>query len=144
LLKYISSLPKDLPLAVEFRHPQWFEPDALDRMAEVFMERKVGLIISDTAGRRDALHMRLTAPFCIVRFGGNNLHPSDEIRMRDWANKVNAWKRKGLESFEFWMHQPDSNLTPEACTLFASLWKELSGEKFSLPWYDDAQGRLFE
>ena len=56
----------------------------------------MGAVISDTAGRRDALHMRVTAPFVLVRFGGYEGHASDEARLTQWAQRIAEWKDQGL------------------------------------------------
>ncbi len=37
----------------------------------------MGLIITDTAGRRDVVHMHLPVPRALIRFVGNSLHPTD-------------------------------------------------------------------
>ena len=42
----------------------------------------IGAVLSDTALRRDAVHMRMTAPFPLLRFGGYEGHPPT----------ANAWR----------------------------------------------------
>jgi phosphoglucosamine mutase len=77
-----------------------------------------GAVISDTAGRREAVHMRCTAPFLVLRFGGNDLHPSDSERIKTWVNRISDWHQGGLRELYFLIHQPDSVNTPETALLF--------------------------
>ena len=46
---------------------------------------KKGTVITDTAGRRDCLHMKLTSADIFIRFVGNSLHESDYQRIDDWV-----------------------------------------------------------
>ncbi|HIB76669.1 MAG TPA: DUF72 domain-containing protein [Flavobacteriales bacterium] len=127
LALYLKSWPRDLKMAVEFRHPDWFSGSSeAESIWKLMSERGIGAVISDTAGRRDALHMRLTAPFLLVRFGGYDSHESDEIRLRFWAEKIAELIKKGtpLESFDLLVHTSDSVTTPETCRLFSKLVKD--------------------
>lgn len=123
---YLSGLPRDMKFALEFRHESWFDGNSeAESVWDLMSELNVGSVISDTAGRRDAVHMRLTTPDCIVRFGGNGMDPSDELRLTEWVQRIMDWREKGLETFHLWMHQPESILTPESCILFSQLVKQL-------------------
>lgn len=120
LTDYLQKWPQELKLAVEFRHPDWFEdtPQALE-VWQLLKERNIGAVISDTVGRRDALHMRITAPHMIVRFGGYERHPLDDYRLQQWTEWINKWQTSGLKSFDFLVHEPDSIRTPQTCIQFA-------------------------
>ena len=93
----------------------------------------MGAVISDTAGRRDALHMRVTAPFVLVRFGGYEGHASDEARLDAWAQRIASWQNEGLEEFHLLVHQPDSVHTPETSRQFARLVHAHAGLKVKAP-----------
>ena len=105
----------------------------------------MGAVISDTAGRRDALHMRVTAPFVLVRFGGYEGHASDEMRLAQWAQRIAEWKEQGLTEFHLLVHQPDSIYTPDTCRQFAQLVQEHAGLDVQAPTDLRAapQGELF-
>ena len=122
LMAYLRDWPRDFEAAVEFRHPEWFEGgEAAEATWACLRECGIGAVISDTALRRDAVHMRMTAPFLLLRFGGYEGHPSDEQRLRDWCHRIAEWEAHGLTSVDLLVHQPDSIHTPETCRLFAEL-----------------------
>lgn len=134
LTDYLRRWPRELALAVEFRHPEWFTGDAAAETAwQALEELGIGAVISDTAGRRDAVHMRVTAPFLLLRFGGNDLHPSDETRLNEWAARIADWHTGGLGEVHLLMHQPNSVTTPESCALFAAAMQRYLGVQIRLP-----------
>ncbi|MEO0650106.1 MAG: DUF72 domain-containing protein [Planctomycetota bacterium] len=102
------------PLAVEVREPEWFsDPGALERLAAVCERHRTALVITDVIGRRDVLHMRLTAPFAFVRFTGNRLHASDFTRLEAWLERLAEWFEGGLREAWLFLHQPDEGLVIE-------------------------------
>ena len=117
--KYLMTLPTDVKIHIEFRHEGWFQnsPEVEDTW-QLIEELGIGSVITDTAGRRDALHMRLTNKTLILRFGGNELDPTDSQRLAEWAQRIKQWSDHGLEEVQMWMHQPDSVLTPETLLIF--------------------------
>lgn len=144
LIRYMESLPRDMKFALEFRHESWFDGSNVSEEAWAAMsELGIGSVITDTAGRRDAVHMRLTTPDCIVRFGGNELDQTDEQRLQEWVQRIAKWKKQGLETFHLWMHQPGSLLTPETCRLFGKLVKTELGMNIKVPELLNNQSSLF-
>lgn len=118
LLRYLEKLPRDVRYSVEMRHPDWFLGNVLEEYAEELNKLNVGLIVCDTSGRRDAVHMRLTSDELVIRFGGNDLHASDELRLNQWMKQLKAWEKVGLKKCYFWIHQPESLHTVETMQLF--------------------------
>lgn len=117
LWAYLEQWPRELPVSVEFRHPEWFlgEQSHWGRLAKL----GIGTVISDTAGRRDALHMRITAPHVLVRFGGYEGNAIDAHRLAQWAEWIDAFEAHGGASFHLLVHEPDSIHTPHTCDAFA-------------------------
>ncbi len=114
LEKFILSLPEALPLAIEFRHPDWFIDFEAAREAFALLEAcRVGTVLTDVAGRRDVLHMRLTTSTAFVRFNGYRLHPSDYTRIDAWVKRLKVWFQEGLQTVYFFVHQSrDENIPP--------------------------------
>jgi len=112
--EYLESLPTDLTFFIEERWPSFYTDKKLqDRYYDRLRELKMGAIITDTAGRRDVLHMRLTIPKAFIRFVGNSLHPTDYPRIDDWAKRFKKWLDAGIEEIYFFMHMHDEGKSPE-------------------------------
>jgi len=114
LRAYLERLPKDVPVFLEVRHKEWFSV-AANRKALFGMlhELNIGAVITDAAGRRDVVHMELPTPHAFIRFVGNSLDPTDYKRIDDWVARIKQWKKMGLQSVWFFMHQHDERYSPE-------------------------------
>lgn len=86
---------------------------AVDNTWNVFRDLGVGTVITDTAGRRDCLHMRLTAPVAFIRFVGNNGHPTDFSRIDAWTDRLKTWVDQGLREVYFFLHSPHELHAPD-------------------------------
>jgi uncharacterized protein YecE (DUF72 family) len=114
LFTYLDSLPKDLQFFLEVRHPDWFGKEKeREDMFGFLRDHNMGAIITDTAGRRDCAHMRLTVPRAFIRYVGNSLHPSDYPRMDAWVQRMKYWLDNGLQELYFFMHMHDEADSPE-------------------------------
>jgi uncharacterized protein YecE (DUF72 family) len=113
---FIESLPEEVELFTEFRHPEWFSnQQAFDQVYEILKKQKSGAIITDASGRRDCVHMRLSTPEAFIRFVGNALHPTDYTRIDDWVQRMKQWKDQGIQRIWFFMHQHEELHSPELC-----------------------------
>jgi uncharacterized protein YecE (DUF72 family) len=149
LERFLDRWPEDLSLAVEVRHPSFFEPTvAAETYFQVLSERRVAAVITDVADRRDVCHMRLTAPVSMVRFVGNGLHPSDYERIREWAARLKRWTDGGLRDVYFFTHEPDNLLAPDLAMFAAGVFSaDIPGARLRGPSEVPSpplQGSLFE
>lgn len=111
---FIQSLPSDVKVFVEMRHPEWYaNATAFDNLFNMLERNKAGSIITDASGRRDCVHMRLSTPEAFIRFVGNGLHPTDYTRIDDWVRRIKTWIDKGIETVYFFMHQHEEIYSPE-------------------------------
>lgn len=123
LIDFTRSFPKGIPLAVEVRNEAWVaDPEAGKQFFELMEKEKMTAVIVDTAGRRDLLHMRLTSPAAFIRYVGAN-DPTDYSRLDDWIKRIGKWRREGLQSVHFFVHQ---NIEKESPLLSAYFIKELN------------------
>lgn len=114
LRRFLEIWPEHLPLAVEVRSASFFtEGPERDQYLALLRSHRVGAVVTDVAGRRDVCHGQLTAPFLLVRFVGNALHPSDYSRLEDWALQLKRWVQAGAGAIYFFTHEPDNLLAPE-------------------------------
>ncbi len=121
LFRFLQNWSDEFPLSLEFRHPSWFASGhILPALVEYLQSRGIGLVITDVAGRRDVLHSSISSKFVLIRFIGNELHPTDSLRIQNWSQKLETWKEMGLEKIFFFIHQPDDILLPEAAKFIKS------------------------
>ena len=114
LFEFLFDFPKTHQLFLELRHPAWFsDHDIFKELLKELSLQKTGLIMTDTAGRRDVLHMHLTVPKAFIRFVGNSLHPTDYTRCDQWVEQIRSWLSKGLEELYFFIHMHDEAKSPE-------------------------------
>ena len=123
LKDFIAMWPKGYELSVELRHPDWYgDETAFNELCALLEENGITHTITDTAGRRDLVHMRLTTPKCFIRFTGAN-HKSDYTRLDDWVERLVSWTQKGIHCINFFVHQ---NTELESPLLTAHFNKELN------------------
>jgi len=113
LFKYLQNLPKDVQFFLEVRNPEWFLNEESESLVKTLSKLNVGYVITDTAGRRDCVHMHLTVPKAFVRFVGNSLDPTDYTRIDAWVERIKYWLDNGLEELYFFMHMHDETYSPE-------------------------------
>ena len=116
LEQFLAAWPQLIPLAVEVRHASWFsQHDNSRKWLDTLAKFQATAVITDVAGRRDVLHMGVTAPRSMIRFVGNGLVPTDMERMQSWIQRLKQWR---LPEVYFFPHQPDNILAPDAASWF--------------------------
>jgi uncharacterized protein YecE (DUF72 family) len=134
LYAYLKTLPKNIQFFAELRHPAWFADQAHKKELLANLQTlNAGLVITDTAGRRDCVHMELPVSKAFIRFVGNNLHPTDYTRIDAWIKRIKKWLNKGLQELYFFMHQPDETFSPRLCQYVAEQMNKHCGTKLVLP-----------
>jgi uncharacterized protein YecE (DUF72 family) len=142
LKAYLSALPQAIPVSIEVRHKDWFGVEAIrQELFGLLRELKVTTVISDTSGRRDAVHMELSTNEVVIRFVGNDLAPSDYTRMEEWVERLKVWKDMGLKTVWFFMHQNNERFVPEACDYLIKQLNERLGTTIAPPRF--LNGSLF-
>ena len=120
---FITNWKYDIPLAMEFRHTDWYnDREVSAELFELLENNGITNVLVDTAGRRDLMHMRLTTPTAFVRWVGAN-DPSDYSRLDEWVERIADWKAQGLTELNFFVHQ---NLEKESPLLSAYFIKKLN------------------
>lgn len=143
--QYLKSLPRDFDVAIEFRHPDFsVGSNEVNETYAAMRELGVSSVITDTAGRRDVMHMKLTTPKAFVRFVGNSLHKSDYQRIDDWINRIDTWLNSGLQTLYFFIHQHDELYSPELSSYMIEKLNKQCGLKVKPPiLLNGGQGNLF-
>ncbi|HEA30955.1 MAG TPA: DUF72 domain-containing protein [Leeuwenhoekiella sp.] len=110
--EFVTNWPGQQPLAIEFRHTDWFNDSEVSKQLFSLLEdHKMANVLVDTAGRRDIMHMRMTNGEAFIRFVGAN-HPSDYDRLDAWVERLNSWVDQGLQQVDFFIHQNTEKESP--------------------------------
>lgn len=118
LKEVLENFPKGIPLGVEVRNESWFtNKEAVKAYPHLLEQLGMANIIVDTAGRRDMLHMHLTGPEAFIRYVGAN-HASDIDRLDEWVDRIQQWRKEGLQKLYFFVHQNIEVESPLLATHF--------------------------
>ncbi len=105
VVRFAEYWPKEFPLAMEFRHTDWFTDEKVaNELFHLLETHNIANVLVDTAGRRDLMHMRLTNNEAFVRYVGAN-HETDYARLDHWVDRLSEWRDKGLRNIHFFVHQ---------------------------------------
>lgn len=125
VIKFVEEWPKEIPLAMEFRHTNWFNEASISNdLFQLLEANNISNIIVDSAGRRDIMHMRLSNATAFVRYVGAN-HASDYGRLDDWIVRLKDWKHQGIKEIDFFIHQ---NIEKESSLLSTYFIRKLNDE----------------
>ncbi len=126
LFRFLRQLPKGFRFFLELRHPAWFSSKKdWQELLALLTNLKIGMVITDTAGRRDCCHMHLTVPAAFIRFVGNSLDVTDYSRCDAWVKRIAQWQNNGLKEVFFFMHMHDETYSPELSAYLAKKLNEV-------------------
>ncbi|NQX87003.1 MAG: DUF72 domain-containing protein [Flavobacteriaceae bacterium] len=133
VVNFVASWPKEIPLAVEFRHTDWYNDTVVaNELYSVLETHQISNVIVDTAGRRDLMHMRMTNATAFVRYVGAN-HQSDYKRLEDWVERLCIWKAQGVKEINFFIHQNIEKESPLLSAYFIKHLNEKLGTTLKIP-----------
>ena len=140
---FVELWPKDIPLAMEFRHPDWFnDAKVAEDLYQLLEENGIANVLCDTAAYRELLHMRLTNSEAFVRYVGANAS-SDYDRLDEWVDRLKEWQNQGIQKIHFFVHQNDEKASPKLAAHFIKGLNEKLGAGLHVPKVDEEQGDLF-
>ncbi|NRA46234.1 MAG: DUF72 domain-containing protein [Oligoflexales bacterium] len=112
LYEFLSKIKGRLPLAVELRHPSWFKEHCLiDELVNHLYVNQFVPVITDTIGKRHALHTSLCGQKIMIRFLAYD-HVSDEQRLGEWAHRIKHWVHSGMDEIYFFLHHEEHKKIP--------------------------------
>ncbi|NAY90983.1 DUF72 domain-containing protein [Muricauda sp. JGD-17] len=133
VVRFVEYWPKEFPLAMEFRHTDWFNDEKVaQELYHLLQENQMANVLVDTAGRRDLMHMRLTNNEAFIRYVGAN-HASDYSRLDDWVDRLSAWQNKGLRNIHFFVHQNLELESPFLSAYFIEKLNNILGISLKIP-----------
>jgi uncharacterized protein YecE (DUF72 family) len=124
----------DVPLAIEFRHTDWYNDAAVSsKLYDLLETHGITNVLVDTAGRRDLMHMRLTTPTAFIRWVGANDPESDRSRLDEWIGRISKWKKAGLQKLFFFVHQNSEQESPALASHFIERLNKKIGTALPIP-----------
>jgi uncharacterized protein YecE (DUF72 family) len=139
LRSFLSAWPRDLKLAVEVRHLDWFTSPHHAALNSLLREHDAARVLIDTRPIRDMPEAAIeegrvkvlmdrarerkpdvpllpgrTASFVFVRYIG---HPQVELNaplLDEWADRLADWLSEDADAFVF-CHCPDETQSPQIC-----------------------------
>ena len=140
--QFVEAWPQEVPLAIEFRHTDWFNEEAVSQKLYHLLEiNNIANVLVDTAGRRDIMHMRMTNTEAFIRFVGAN-HPSDYERLDDWVDRLGVWIEDGISKIDFFIHQNVEKESPLLATYFIKKMNKKYGFDLNIPGEDTSNPKL--
>lgn len=141
---FIDNWTFEVPLAIEFRHTNWFNDEAVSsKLYDLLETNGITNVLVDTAGRRDLMHMRLTTPTAFIRWVGANDPTSDRTRLDEWIERIASWKKAGLQKLFFFIHQNVEQESPVLAAHFIDRLNKKIGTALPIPKTSSAKG-LFD
>ncbi|MEM7186893.1 MAG: DUF72 domain-containing protein [Bacteroidota bacterium] len=133
LVPFFEAIPKDIRIAMEFRHTDWFnDPVVSEELYAMLEAYDVTNIVVDTAGRRDLLHMRMTTDSAFIRYNGAN-HRTDYKRLSDWIDRLDEWVLQGIRNIYFFVHQNVEKASPLLSAYFIRKANKRWGTQLNIP-----------
>ncbi len=124
---FFKQWPKGFPIAIEVRHPSFFENvENANRYFDLLQSYDATPVITDVAGARYLTHLRLTNSNLFVRWVGNDFHYTDELRLRNWVRLMEQLINIGVDDIYFFPHQPENLKPPETTDFIISEWRKLN------------------
>ena len=136
---FLGGWPPSAQLAVEVRHPGWFEPSHHQALNELLREHAAARVVIDTRPIRSLRHdgildgsvyLRLlqarerkpdlpilterTASFTFLRYIGHPQMAENASYLAEWAEHLAGWLSEGADAYVF-CHCPDERLDPWLC-----------------------------
>lgn len=133
LTPFFEKWPDEIPLSIEVRNENWFKDKAVeDDFNAILLKYNVCNLITDSAGRRDLLHMRLTNQTAFIRYNGAN-HSSDYDRLDDWLDRIEEWYGHGLKNLYFFIHQNIEESSPLISAYFIEKFNKRFSTQIAIP-----------
>ena len=150
LIKFLGTCcQSNLPLALEVRHLDWFEPEHSDRLNCLLNQLNISRVLLDTRPiyncpdnpqvrsprKKPKLPLQeiITNDLAFVRFISHPNPLYNQYYLEKWAINLNNWLRQG-KTIYFFIHCPQEIHSPKTAQYFQSLLIEKGCNIPTLPW----------
>ncbi len=137
--EFLMNWPAQAQLAVEVRHPAWFQSPNHESLQALLSKYQMARVIIDTRPIRSmagdqilkgSVYERLiqarerkpdlpiiyepTGPFTFLRYIGHPQIEQNALVLAEWTDHLAEWLRQGLDTYVF-CHCPDERMDPQLC-----------------------------
>lgn len=150
LTTFLDAWPRsEAPLALEVRHPDWFQEPYASQLTTVLEQLGVARVMLDTrpiySGPDDPqvqserrkpklpLQLSVTANFSLIRFISHPNREFSQIFLEEWAVFVNHWLRQGTRLY-FFVHCPLEERSPGTARYLQQMLEQQGIPVLPLPW----------
>ncbi|MEL6601911.1 MAG: DUF72 domain-containing protein [Cyanobacteria bacterium J06614_10] len=154
LAEFLAAWPcRDVPIAVEVRHLDWFKPAGTERLRKLLMQLGVGRVLLDSrtmyaheqsgevdpqlhSNRRKPnvpLQPEVTADFAIVRYISHPKVLRNQDYLTEWVRWVSDWLAAGKQVY-FFVHCPMEVESPSVARYFQERLEADNVPVPPLPW----------
>jgi uncharacterized protein YecE (DUF72 family) len=146
----LKSFPThEFPLALEVRHPDWFQEPYASQLTDRLLDLGIGRVLLDTRPIYDCpdnpqldserrkpqvpLQPIVTAPFTLIRYIS---HPDLDFNrpyLQEWGDRVRRWLHQGTQVY-FFVHCPVERYSPLLARAFQQQLDEQDVPVPPLPW----------
>jgi uncharacterized protein YecE (DUF72 family) len=97
---FVSTLPRGIPAAFEFRHESWFTTE----IYEILRKNNVALCINDSDERTTPFELTACRTYVRLRRSAYTLD-----QKREWEKRLRRWCEGGVEVFAYIKHEDNPN-----------------------------------
>ena len=145
----------NLPLALEIRHLDWFEPETANALNSLLAKLNIAKVLLDTRPiyncpddpQIDSTRKKPKVPLqptiigntAFVRFISHPNSQYNQTYLEQWAIDISQWLEEGKTVY-FFVHCPQEAQSPDTAKLFYTLLQKQNSTLISeaLPWQDIA------
>lgn len=151
LTAFLSALREKATLALEVRHPDWFQEPHASQLTTLLQQLGIGRVLLDSRPIYDApddpqihserrkpklpVEFSVTAPLSLIRFIS---HPEWELNrhfLEEWVDFIDRALRQGTRIY-FFVHCPTEERSPHNARCFQELLIQRGVSVPPLPWND--------
>ncbi|WP_416670399.1 DUF72 domain-containing protein [Egbenema bharatensis] len=150
LMHFLQAYPtQEFPLALEVRHPDWFQEPYASQLTDRLAELGIGRVLLDTRPIYDCpddpqlyserrkpqvpLQPTITAPFTLIRYISHPDLAFNQPYLQEWVDRVQQWLLQGTQVY-FFVHCPIERYSPLTARSFQQLLDQQGVPVPPLPW----------
>lgn len=149
LAAFLQAIERNISLALEVRHLDWFKPPYCDRLNQLLSDLNIAKVLLDTrpiynspddpqansTRRKPEVPMQplVTSELSLVRFISHPQTQYNQFYLEEWTQKIDRWLHQGKTVY-FFVHCPLEERSPDTAKYFQTLLEQRNSAIPDLPW----------